>query len=59
MTRIKLNYSLEALRSMRAQLVRIQREEYQTRGNTQHCQELFSKIEKLDAEIKAREEAQL
>lgn len=57
MTRIKLNYSLEALRSMRAELVRLNRKEYTTRGNTQHCQELWSKIEKLDAEIKAREEA--
>ena len=57
MESIKLNYSLKDLRSMRAQLVRIQRKEYQTRGNTQHCQELWSKIEKLDAEIKAREEA--
>lgn len=57
MTRIKLNYSLEALRSMRAELVRLNRKEYQTRGNTQHCQELFAKIEKIDAEIKAREEA--
>lgn len=52
----KLNYSLEELRSMRAELVRLNRKEYQTRGNTQRCQELFTKIEKLDAEIKAREE---
>ena len=57
MTRIKLNYSLEALRSMRAELVRLNRKEYTTRGNTKHCQELFAKIEKIDAEIKAREEA--
>ena len=42
---------------MRAELVRLNRKEYTTRGNTQHCQELFAKIEKIDAEIKAREEA--
>lgn len=51
---IKLNYSLAALRSMRAELVRIQRKEYQTRGNTQRCQELWTKIEKLDEEIERR-----
>ena len=56
MTRIKLHYSLAALRAERARLARIQLKEYQTRGNTQHCQELFAQIEKLDAEIKAREE---
>ena len=57
MTRIKLHYSLAALRAERARLARIQLKEYQTRGNTQRCQELFAQIEKLDAEIKAREEA--
>lgn len=56
-TRIKLNYSLEALRSMRAELVRLSRKEYQTRGYTRHYKNLLSRIEKLDAEIKAREEA--
>ena len=56
MTRIKLHYSLEALRSMRAELVRLSRKEYQTRGYTRHYKNLLSRIEKLDAEIKAREE---
>lgn len=55
-TRIKLNYSLAALRAEREKLARIQYKEYTTRGNTQRCQELFAQIEKLDAEIKAREE---
>lgn len=54
MTRIKLNYSLAALRAKRAELARIQLKEYQTRGNTERCQELWSKIEKLDAEIERR-----
>lgn len=53
---INNNYSLSDLRSERAKLVRIQQKEYQTRGNTQRCQELFSQIEKIDAEIKARED---
>lgn len=57
MTRIKLHYSLAALRAEREKLARIQYKEYTTRGNTQRCQELFAQIEKLDAEIKAREEA--
>jgi hypothetical protein len=57
MTRIKINYSLDALRAERAKLARIQYKEYTTRGNTQRCQELFTQIEKIDAEIKAREEA--
>lgn len=56
-TRIKINYSLAALRAEREKLARIQYKEYTTRGNTQRCQELFAQIEKLDAEIKAREEA--
>ena len=56
MTRIKLNYSLAALRAKREELARLNWREYTTRGNTQRCQELFAQIEKLDAEIKAREE---
>lgn len=52
--RIKINYSLEALRAKRAELARIQLKEYQTRGNTQRCQELWSQIEKIDDEIARR-----
>ena len=55
-TRIKLNYSLEALRSMRSELVRLSRKEYQTRGYTRHYNNLLSRVEKLDDEIKAKEE---
>ena len=54
-TRIKLNYSLSALRSMRAQLARLNRKEYQTNGNTEKCQSLFKKIEAIDEEIARRE----
>ena len=52
--RIKINFSLEALRAKRAELARIQLKEYQTRGNTQRCQELWSQIEKIDEEIERR-----
>lgn len=54
-THIKINFSLSALRAQRAKLVRIQMREYQTRGNTQRCQELWSQITKLDEEIARRE----
>lgn len=54
MTYIKLNFSLEFLKAQRAKLVRIQQKEYKTRGNTQRCQELWSQIEKIDAEIEER-----
>lgn len=56
MTKITLHYSLAALEAKRAELIRLNRREYATRGNTQRCQDLFAQIEKLDAEIKAREE---
>lgn len=52
--RIKLHYSLEALRAKRAELERLNRKEYQTRGNTARCQELWSQIEKIDEEIERR-----
>jgi hypothetical protein len=52
--RIKLHYSLEALRAKRAELARIQLKEYRTRGNTARCQELWSQIEKIDDEIARR-----
>lgn len=52
--RIKINYCLAALRAERAKLARIQLKEYQTRGNTQRCQELFTQIEKIDKEIERR-----
>lgn len=53
--KIKINFCLDALREKRAELARIQLKEYQTRGNTQRCQELWSQIEKLDEEIARRE----
>ena len=56
MTRIKLHYSLAALRAERAKLARLNWREYTTRGNTQRCQELFAQIEKIDEEIKRRYE---
>ena len=56
MTKITLHYSLAALEAKRAELIRLNRREYATRGNTQHCQELFAKIEKIDEEIKRRYE---
>lgn len=52
--RIKLHYSLAALKAQRAKLVRENQKEYQTRGNTQRCQELWSKIEAIDNEIATR-----
>ena len=52
--RIKINFSLEALRAKRAELVRLNQKEYQTRGNTARCQELWSQIEKIDDEIARR-----
>lgn len=54
-THIKINFSLSALRAKRAELARIQMREYQTRGNTQRCQELWEQITKLDEEIARRE----
>lgn len=54
MTKIKLHYSLAALRAERARLARIQLKEYQTRGNTERCQEIWTHIEKIDAEIERR-----
>lgn len=54
-TRIKLNYSLSALRAKRNELARIQWHEYTTRGNTEKCQSLFKQIEAIDQEITRRE----
>ena len=53
-THIKLHYSLAALQAERAKLVRNQQKEYQTRGNTQRCQEIWTQIEKIDEEIARR-----
>ena len=47
--------TIKELRAERARLARIQMREYQTRGNTQRCQELWSQITKLDEEIARRE----
>lgn len=46
--------STRSLNAQRAHLVKIQLKEYQTRGNTQRCQELWSQIEKIDEEIARR-----
>lgn len=46
--------TIKELRAERARLARIQLKEYQTRGNTQRCQELWAQIEKIDAEIARR-----
>ena len=54
-TRIKLNFSLSALRAKRNELARIQWHEYTTRGNTERCQSLFKQIEAIDEEIARRE----
>ena len=51
--RIKLRYSLTALRAKREELARLNWREYTTRGNTPRCQELFAQIEKIDEEIEA------
>lgn len=53
--RIVLHYSLPALKAERAKLARIQQREYQTRGNTQRCQEIWKQIEAIDAQIENRE----
>ena len=52
--KIKINFSLDALQAKRAELARIQYKEYTTRGNTQKCQELWTQIEAIDAEIEKR-----
>ena len=54
MTPISIDFCLDALRAQRAELARIQLKEYQTRGNTQRCQELWTQITKLDEEIARR-----
>ena len=53
-TKIKLQYSIAALKAQREKLARENWHEYTTRGNTQKCQELFAKIEKIDAELENR-----
>lgn len=53
--RIVIHHSLAALKAERAKLVRIQQREYQTRGNTQRCQEIWKQIEAIDAQIENRE----
>jgi len=52
--RIVIHYSLAALKAERDHLVRIQQREYQTRGNTQRCQEIWKQIEAIDAQIENR-----
>lgn len=40
--------SIKELKERREKLVRANRKEYTTMGNTQRCQELFAEIEKID-----------
>ena len=49
--RIVIHHSLAALKAERAKLARIQQREYQTRGNTQRYQEIWKKIEAIEAQI--------
>lgn len=53
--KIKINFCLAELKAQREKLARANRHEYETRGNTQRCQELWKQIENLDAEIARRE----
>lgn len=46
--------TMKELKAKRAELARIQLKEYQTRGNTARCQELWPQIEKIDDEIARR-----
>lgn len=52
--RIVIHNSLAALKAERAKLAKIQQREYQTRGNTQRCQEIWKQIEAIDAQIENR-----
>lgn len=47
MTRYQTKFEKGLIRK-RVNLVNQNRKEYQTRGNTQRCQELWSEIEKID-----------
>ena len=42
---------IKELKEQRNKLVKQQQKEYQTRGNTQRCQELWAEIEKIDAQL--------
>ena len=44
--------TVKELKEERARLVKANQKEYQTRGNTQRCQELWAEIEKIDAKLK-------
>lgn len=48
------NMSISDLKKMRETLAKKQIKEYQTRGNTQRSQEMFSDIKKIDHEIAQR-----
>lgn len=47
--------TINELKEKRAELVKKQQREYQRRGNTQMCQELFAEIMKIDEEIEKAE----
>lgn len=40
--------TVKELKAKREQLIKQNQREYATRGNTQRCQELWSKIEEID-----------
>lgn len=43
--------TIKELKKQREELARKNMREYQTRGNTQRCQELWVEIEKIDEQI--------
>lgn len=51
----KTNQEIKELKAKREELVRMNRKEYTTRGNTARCQELFRQITEIDEEIARRE----
>lgn len=53
-TAMKQIPSTRSLNAQRAHLVKLQLKEYQTRGNTEHCQNLWKEICKIDEELARR-----
>ncbi len=46
--------TITALQAEKEKLIRMNQKEYQTRGNTQRCQEIYKKIEAIEAQINCR-----
>ena len=46
--------TIKELKEKRDELARKNRKEYETRGNTQKCQQLWAEIEKIDAKIEKK-----